>query len=313
MSQLSRLENEHQEILNELHDLSISNYDMNSAEDLTEKLANIVDDWDNLFGGDLASDTVGAKITDIRASGFSQDKLRELDLLIDPLRYYVIALEKYKLEEYREVVTRAGMVVERVVLELGIVVGEKQLADQKMENAIGQLQRKLENTSVARAGEFCSDLRGIYGIRNDRGPHDVPAAERIHAKRGITSLMWIYYRYLEIVSEIGNTRPSYQDIENFTTLLDGILELKPSMVVGSGGGDPSVKEVLVQDLYRSGFFNEGKSLGDVMDKLSEKRYNFPKSTVAGNLKKLNNNVLRRKGSRGDYRYVEKIPPNEYFD
>lgn len=312
MSQLSRLENEHQEILDELHERSTTSSSNPKFEVLLDQINEVVKDWDKLFAGDLANRAVGEKVKQIEKDDYQKDEIRELDIFLDPLRHYVIALEKYKIEEFRDVVTRTGMVVERVILEVAIELGNPEIAEQKTTDALGQLQSRLESSGINRSSEFCNDMRSIYTIRNDRGPHDVPAAEKIHAKRCVSSLMWVYYRYLGIVSEIGKNKLSQNDIMNFTNLLDGILEFKPSLVVGASGSDPSVKDVLVEDLYKSGFFKEGQSLADVIKKLSDKRYNFPKSTVARNLRKLNNDVLRRRGDRGSYEYIEKIPPKEYF-
>lgn len=311
---LSRLENEHQEILDELHELRQKS-DLNDGDlAILDDLEGIVQDWDQIFGGDVASNTIGRKVSDVRDSTDKLQSVKELDLLVDPLRHYVIGLEKYKRQEWRDTVTRSAMVVERIVEEVGIELGvEEDVEDKTMEDAFGFIQNLLENSGVARSQQFTGLMRDIYTIRDDRGPHDVPAAEVFQAKHSISALMTTYYRYLQIISEVGTTQLPEEDIIDFTNLLDLILDLNPRMVMGEGGGEPSLKEILVQDLYKSGFFREGKTMPEVMEKLESKRYNPPKSTLATNLKRLTGEIITRKGSRGSYRYVEKIPPEDYFD
>lgn len=309
---LSRLENEHQVILDEVHELRKKSTLDDGDLDIVEALEDIVRDWDRIFGGSAASDTIGSKLEEVRSSNNPSEKIKELDLLVDPLRHYVIGLEKLQREEYRDSVTRSAMVIERIVTELAIELGVD-VENVSMESAFGKIQNPLEASDISRGDIFVSDMRSVYTIRNDRGPHDVPAAEQIQAKRSISELMWIYYRYLQIVSQIGSTDLPKEDIEDFTNLLDVLLPVKPSLVMGEGGGEPSVRDILVNDLYKSGFFEEGKILGEVEEKLNSKRYNFPKPTVSDNLRRLTGEVLTRKGSRGSYRYVEKVPPEDYFE
>lgn len=309
---LSRLENEHQEILDQLHEISrkpdLDKGDLEILDDLKE----IVKDWDRIFGGDLATETIGKKVNEVEESEDKGDKIKQLDWLVDPLRHCVIGLEKFQLEENRETVTRAAMAIERIVTELGLELGVSVNKGQ-MEKAFGDIQNALEAKGIQRAQIFVSDMRSVYTIRNDRGPHDVPAAEFFQAKRAISELNWIYYRYLQIISEIGSASLSTEDVEDFTDLVDILLPLKPNLVMGEGGGDPSLRDILVNDLYKSGFFRTGKTLSEVMDELESKRYNPPKSTLASNLKRLTGEVLTRKGSRGNFKYVEKMPPEEYFE
>lgn len=309
---LSRLENEHQETLDELHEISqkssLDDGDIGILEDLNA----IVKDWDRIFGGDLASGTIGKKVEEVESSTTKIEKIQQLDWLVDPLRHFVIGLEKFQREENRETVTRAGMAIERIVTELGLEL-EVSVNSCHMESAFGDIQSPLDAKGIHRAQIFVSDMRSVYTIRNDRGPHDVPAAEFFQAKRAISELNWIYYRYLQIISEIGSTSLSTEDIEAFTNLVDVLLPLNPNLVMGAGGGDPSLRDILVRDLYKSGFFKEERSLGDVREKLESKRHHPNNSTLSKNLKRLTGEILTRKGSRGNFKYVEKIPPSEYFD
>lgn len=309
---LSRLENEHQETLDELHDISRkSSFDIGDI-DILEDLKEIVNDWDRIFGGDLASETIGKKVREVEESTNKLEKIQQLDWLVDPLRHFVIGLEKFQAQENRETVTRAGMAIERIVTEIGLELGIS-IDTGHMESSFGSIQTPLEKSGVHRAQIFVSDMRSVYTIRNDRGPHDVPAAEFFQAKRAISELNWIYYRYLQIISEIGSTSLPTKDIEDFTNMVDVLLPLSPSLVMGEGGGDPSLRDILVQDLYKSGFFRDPKTLGEVRDKLESKRYNPNTSTLSNNLSRLKGDVLTRKGDPGNYKYVEKIPPEEYFD
>lgn len=309
---LARLENEHEEILDELHEISrqsdLGDEDLSILEDLKE----IVKDWDQIFGGDLATETIGKKIKEVENTTHKSEKIQQLDWLVDPLRHYVIGLEKFQLEENRETVTRAGMAIERIVTEIGLELGVD-VNTGHMESAFGDIQSPLQTSGVHRAQIFVSDMRSIYTIRNDRGPHDVPAAEFFQAKRAISEINWIYYRYLQIISEIGSTSLPKEDIDGFTNLMDVLLPLSPKLVMGEEGGEPSLRDVLVHDLYKSGFFREPRTLGDVREELESKRRHPNTSTLSNNLKRLKGEVLSRKGSRGNYRYVEKIPPSEYFD
>lgn len=311
---LSRLENEHQETLDELHRLRKKTVLDPGDLDILDDIEEIVQDWDQIFGGDIATDTIGRKVEDVRKSSEPHQLVKDLDLLVDPLRHYVIGLEKYKVEEWRETVTRCAMVVERIVTEIAIELdSEDEIEGMKMEDSFGLLQNQLEARGVHRAREFIANMRNIYSIRDDRGPHDVPAAEMFQAKHAISNLMYTYYRYLQIISEIGGSKLPDADIRDFTNLLDLILEFNPRMIMGEGGGEPSLKEILVQDLYKSGFFETGRTLSEVEEELQSKRHNPPKSTLSSNLKRLTGKILTRKGSRGNYRYVEKLPPEDYFN
>lgn len=309
---LSRLEYEHQKILDELHDISRKSSLDDGDLAILEALKDIVKDWNRIFGGELASETIGEKVEEVEDSTDKLEAIKQLDWLIDPLRHFVIGLEKFQGGENRETVTRAGMAIERIVTEIGLELGVT-VNTGHMESAFGDIQSPLEAKGVHRAKIFVSDMRSIYTIRNDRGPHDVPAAEFFQAKRAISELNWIYYRYLQIISEIGSTSLSKKDIEAFTNLVDVLLPLSPRLVMGEGGGNPSLRDILVKDLYKSGFFREPRTLGDVRDKLESKRYHPNTSTLSKNLSRLRGEVLTRKGSRGNYQYVEKIPPEEYFD
>ena len=308
---LSRLENEHQDTLDELHEIRQQSNLEDGDLEILDELEGMVRDWDKIFGGDAASETIGRKVNEVRDSSDQLSKIKELDLLIDPLRHYVIALEKFQRGEDRDTVTRCGMVIERILEELAIELGVN-IDGESTENAFGIIQSPLE-ASVDRGETFISDMRSVYTIRNDRGPHDVPAADQIEAKRSVSELNWIYYRYLQIVSQVGPIELPKQDIEGFTDLLDVLLPVRPSLVMGEGGGEPNARDILVRDLYKSGFFEEGKTLGEVMEKLNSKRYNFPKPTISDNLSRLTGDVLTRRGSRGSYRYVEKMPPEDYFE
>lgn len=309
---LSKLENEHEEILDRLHELSRGSTADQSDLEILDDLKDIVEDWDRIFGGDLASDTIGMKVKEVEKSNDKIEKIKELDWLIDPLRHYVIGLEKFQGEEWRETVTRAAMAIERIVTEIGLELGVD-VNTGNMEKSFGDIQNPLEVAGIADAQIFVHDMRSVYRIRNTRGPHDVPAAEFIQAKRAISELNWIYYRYLQIISEIGSISLSVDDIEVFTNLVDVLLPLSPNLVMGKGGGAPSLRDILVQDLYKSGFFREKRSLGDVREKLESKRYNPRNDTLSKNLSRLRGEVLTRTGSRGNYKYVEKVPPEEYFD
>lgn len=309
---LTRLENEHQEILDRLHELRQNTSLEDGDLDILDELEEIVEDWDRILSGDIASETVGKKLKDVHESDDRLRKMKELDLLLDPLRHYVIALEKYQREEYRETVTRSAMVIERIVRELAIELSVN-IKDKKTEDSFGVIQNGLEATDVWREQDFVAEMRAIYSIRNDRGPHDVPAAALIQAKRSIAMLMWIYFRYLEIISEVGTAPLPEEDVRDFTDLLDIILEFNPKLVMGEGGGEPTVRDLIVDDLYRNGFFREAQNLSHVVEALSAKRYNPDRTTVAHNLKELTGDILTRLGSRGSYRYIEKIPPDEYFN
>lgn len=309
---LSRLENEHQETLDHLHELREQDTLTNNNLGILDNLEEVVKDWDQIFGGSVASDTIGEKVEEVRYSPDKAMKIKELDIFVDPLRHYVIGLEKYQREEYRETVTRCGMVIERIIQEISLELGVE-VEEDKTEDAFGKIQSTLEASGIPRAREFVSHLKGIYSIRNDRGPHDVPAAELIQAKRAISGLMWGYYRYLRIISEVGSWSLSEEDIDDFTELLDIIVEFRPNLVIGEKGEEPSLRELLIRDLFRNGFFKEPQSFSDVKEELQSKRYNPPDSTLADNLKKLTGEMLKRQGSRGSYEYVEKVPPGDYFE
>ncbi len=71
---------------------------------------------------------------------------------------------------------------------------------------------------------------------------------------------------------------------------------------------PSASQ-LIGELFLQGWFSELRSLNDVISKLQQRGFHFDKSTVSNALKSCTKrNILSRKGTRGDYRYIQKKPP-----
>jgi len=181
------------------------------------------------------------------------------------------------------------------------------------EERAGRVKGVLEKRHCDCGEALYNSLKNIYNVRNKQGPHDVPPPENIQARICVTESLPVYINYLTAMNAVG-VAISQQDFDKFMNLFYALTEMKPSLVIGEETEQPRVESTLIE-LYKQNFFSSEPLLSDVLAKLREQRYHYPKTTVANALKKLSagKNCLlsRRKTSQG-YAYAEKIPPSEAF-
>jgi hypothetical protein len=237
-----------------------------------------------------------------------------MDIVLSPLEHYMIGLEELKRKSFRGVVIRCGMVCERIVNRLLYQLNAKGLLETgKFNDKIGWLQNQLSGRGIIFAEDFCSRLSGIYNIRNRRGPHDVPCADEIEAKDCVASMPLCYSRYLSIIESFGFDLDQIKD--DMTNFVNDIVRLGTPLPAPEGTGKvPRIVDVLV-NLYGQGFFSTPKELKDVKNRMKQLGYDFRVSSIQNSLNSLcvKKGILRRSGTKGKYKYSQKIPPEVYFD
>jgi hypothetical protein len=67
---------------------------------------------------------------------------------------------------------------------------------------------------------------------------------------------------------------------------------------------------LLENLWFEGFFVSERSLGEVHEELSRRGYNYDRTAVSHSLTDMvRENILTRIGTMRNYRYIQKMPPN----
>jgi len=317
---LTEKEKTYEKPLEDLRNLSINRLDLKNTDKTLESLERIIREWDTLLNSNILSRAFNEIIKSINTAKSSGDSelqiknLRILDFVLAPLEYYMIGLEEMKARSFRNVVTRCGMVCERIVNRLLFELNAKDLLEvnSKFNDKVGWMQSELSKKKVAFASDFCNRLSGIYNIRNRRGPHDVPCADEIEAKDCIASMPLCYSRYLNILELLGYDLGQVKG--NLTGFVNEIVTLGTLLpTVGKGGRKPRIVDILT-DIYRQGFFSTPKALPDVRSRLKELGYDFRRSSIANSLNVLSRRgILRKLGTRGNFKYSQKIPPTVYFE
>lgn len=85
------------------------------------------------------------------------------------------------------------------------------------------------------------------------------------------------------------------------------VEKPPTEAIDTGAGGARKPSGAIELLYQTGFFKEARRLPDVSDKLRETGYNFSRQAVFMALKAAE--FLTLTGRRGEYRFVQKFPPD----
>ncbi len=301
--------------LKELHLLAIEKIEINKKTTILSDVQSVVSEWDSLLGTTTLSLILSMIIQETAVTkddAIELKHLKLLDFLLGPLEYYMIALEEMKSTSHRDTVTRCGMVCERITNKLLIELGASDLANNKVKfaNKIGRLQNELSKRGITFSQDFCATMTGIYNIRSYKGPHDVPAAEEIEAKHCVGTIPMLYSRYLEILILIGYDISSFdEDLNVFVNNLISFGTILPT--VGKGGTTPQIGEIIM-DLYRQGFFAMKRTVKEVVNKFDALGYGFPRSSIHNALNRLMGKILNRSGRRGNYTYIQRIPPAIYF-
>jgi hypothetical protein len=88
-----------------------------------------------------------------------------------------------------------------------------------------------------------------------------------------------------------------------------------TLVFGAEAEHMTSTDFIMDVLYREGFFEGGKILGEVMEAIEKRRYMFGKSSVANNLRNFSKGkdaILTRRKAGRQFKYFERIPPERYF-
>lgn len=252
---------------------------------------------------------------------------RRFYCLISPFLFFIAALREIARKSYRNTVTQCGMFCERIVRNILQELPSSVSGASNMYVEMTQ-DREHSSTFMDRAGRVKSELgkrhcdsgealynslKNIYNVRNKQGPHDVPPPETIQARICVTESLPVYINYLTAMNAVG-VAISQQDFDKFMYLFYALTEMKPSLVIGEETEQPRVDSTIIE-LYKQNFFSSEPLLSDILEKLREQRYHYPKTTVANALKKLStgkNCVLSRRKTSQGYAYAEKIPPSEAF-
>lgn len=304
-------------ILGNLLDLSVEDPKISDVDKVLKQLQEITQEWDTLLNSGAFSKTLDYVVKNIKIAQLEGDmdsqkrNLRLLYLILAPLEHYMISLEEMKLESFRDVVTRCGIVCERLVNKLLFEISFKDPDVNRFSNNVGILQNELEQKNKKSARRFCNNLSDIYDIRSKKGPHDVPCAEEIEAKHCIASMPFIYSQYMDILEFLGyNLKGIKDDLVSLANEIIVFSTLLPT--VGKKGKGLKMADILM-DLYRQGFFSKSREFTDVEHRLIKLGYNVDKSTLSHALVGLcQKGVLHRSGKRRHFEYSQKMPSTEYF-
>ncbi|MBS7611520.1 hypothetical protein KEJ27_04855 [Candidatus Bathyarchaeota archaeon] len=73
---------------------------------------------------------------------------------------------------------------------------------------------------------------------------------------------------------------------------------------------PSTCRGVLLNLWKAGWFNTGRTLGDVHEELSKRGFHYDRTAVAHTLADLvRSDILHRGGRKGRYVYFQKKPPS----
>lgn len=181
------------------------------------------------------------------------------------------------------------------------------------ENKNGKIKSELEMRKFGLAEDLFSILKRIYFVRNRTGPHDVPPPESIRARITITECLPAYIDYLDALSFLG--LEFGEGYNNFLTFFSSLTDTNISLIFQDEVTKITSTQIIRDFLYRDGFFEQERTLRDVQIELRNGRYNFSDSSISkclGRFSKGKNAFLTKKGKRGSYRYIERIPPSQYF-
>ncbi len=303
-----------EEILELLHECGMNDYPPQAYRDATNKVEEVIKIWSKFLSNDDAFDVL-ENILLLLKSEQDISHLRcaahILDLLITPFEHYTVSLEEFKHPSFRDAATRCGMVIERMLKRLWPIIGDTKTIPKKVEDQVGILQEYATKTlHFEDAEDICHLMKSIYHTRDRKGPHDVPAAEEMDAKFCISSLPRVYSFYLQIIENI------YPDTSIYTPALrelaNSILIIRPAIVTGKKGEKPVAESAIIL-LYKNGFFKQDVTFSSIMEKLKELEFSFPKATVMNTLNRLHKKgILNRTGNKRNYKFMQRISPEEYF-
>lgn len=317
ISKLIGREKKHYEALESLY--AYARGKRKNETELCESLRETLNDWNKMMGGrSNLQNTIQPYLEAIQKS--DRVKARNLYLFFSPIFFYIHILYEMKRRAWRIAMTWGGIYCERIVRNLfqeidrrdSLNIWEEISKDRKFENRNNRLRKELEERHFEEADGLCSFLRSIYYTRSHTGPHDVPPPEPIQADLGTRLCLPVYLKYLESLIFLGNDLA--QDFQTFISFFYNLAETRVALIFPEEETPTTPKE-LIKELYRQGFFKEGKALGEVNAKMGELGYHFPLSRISNGLRALSkgkNAMLTRKGRKQFYRFYERYPPQDFF-
>jgi hypothetical protein len=119
-------------------------------------------------------------------------------------------------------------------------------------------------------------------------------------------------RYLNILELLGYNLGQAKG--NLTGLVNKIVTLSTLLpTVGKGSRKPRIVDILTE-LYRQGFFSASKALSDVRSRLKELGCDYGRGNITNSLNTLSKRgILRKSGTRRNFKYSQKIPSTMYFE
>ena len=317
MPELVGREKEHYAILDELYNYSCGQ--LKDEAKLTSSLKSTIHDWDLMMGGRSNLPTTIEPYLEATRTG-DRDKARILYLFLSPTHFYILALYEMRRKAWRNAIIWCGIFCERTVKNLFQAI-DKQYAlnlwqdisrDQKFEHRNNKLRAELALRQYDEAEGLANLLKEVYANRSNTGPHDVPPPEPLLADMSQRLCLPVYFKYLKALIYLGNKLGD--DFQTFVLFFQNLAETRVALIFPEGEVVTSPKEVL-KDLYRQGFFKEGKSLKEALLRLGELGFHWDISRIAHELENFSKGkkaFLTRSGKRGDYKYFERFPPEEFF-
>lgn len=282
-------------------------------------LRSTINDWDLMMGGRSNLQTVMESYLEAIKKG-DRNKARNLYFFLSPVFFYIHMLYELRRQAWRSAIIRSGIYCERIVKNLFQAIDKKEPSnlwgemskDQKFEHRNNRLRAELSARNYEEAEGLASLLKDIYASRSHTGPHDVPPPEPLQADMSQRLCLPVYYKYLKALILLGNDIDS--DFETFIFFFKNLAETRVALIFPEQETTTTPKE-LTKDLYRQGFFKEGKSLKQVLSRLNELGFHWDTTRIAHTLQdwsKGNKAFLTRNGKKGDYKYFERFPPDEFF-
>jgi hypothetical protein len=310
-------EKEHYNALKDLYAYSCG--EDKNEEDLCIQLKNTIIDWDKMMGGrSNLQATIQPYFEAIKKS--DRNKARNLYLFLSPIFFYIHILYEMRRKAWRIAVTWGGIFSERISENLFRAIDRKDSLgiwegiskDKSFERRSNRLKKELEQRHFEETEGLVSFLKSIYFTRSHSGPHDVPPPEPIEADMCQRICLPVYVKYLKCLIFLGNGL--FSDFATFVSFFHDLAETHVALIFPEEETATTPKEV-IKDLYRQGFFKDGKTLKEVITRLGELGFHWDISRIAHELEDLAKGkkaILTRTGKRGFYRYFERYPPEEYF-
>jgi len=310
-------ENEHYSTLKALYAYSCG--EPKDETNLCLGLKDTINDWDTMMGGRSNLPIVIQPYLEAIKKG-DRDKARNIYLFLSPAFFYIHILYEMRRKSWRIAVTWGGIFSERVVENLFKAIDRKDSSnvwttiskDPSFEHRTGRLKSELEQRHFEETETLISLLKSIYFTRSHSGPHDVPPPEPVEADISQRICLPVYVKYLKCLMFLENDLSS--DFSTFVSFFRNLAETHIAIIFPEEESTTTPKEV-IKDLYRQGFFKTGKNLKELRCRLEEVGFHWDVSRIAHTLEywsKGKKAFLTRSGKKGDYKYFERFPPDEFF-